>query len=398
MPQRHAARTLPAEPRKTEASISRTDRAIAGALLVGACLLAAACTPPREQAAEAVAGESGEAGALAPLVSLPVAESLATDPVALARPPAAETRLITPRPGSLYEIDAAAEDATLEFDGKDLALRFPDDGRLLFQGLLALAEQGEAPRLRVGSVELDGDMMLGQAMLQTDDYPPLVTGSLASETALEPAAGDGALAPPWRLFFATDREREGFDPSDYRYTARGAPEGLLSFGQLLVALPGSAADGTLVASMDGWSGIPLATDEETEAALIEIEPLWRSAFQDRLRAATAEEVLLFAHGPGLSFEQAAARLARIAAARRFEGTLVLYSWPAEGGDSGNALIGRNLKAVLRTLRSQTAPARLHLLANAALAGAIGPRLGEPTGTGEGSGTLYWDLGRYTKPR
>lgn len=497
-------------------------------------------------------------GALAPVATLPVPESKAADIVALAPPAAAETKVLELAAGETYRIDADPEAVELGFEAKDVVLRFPDEGRLVFPGLVALAETGEAPLLRVGDLELDGDTLLGQAMLQTDQFPPLVTGSaaMAPEAAapktatkpvepggvttierpppgqtlaiessagetyeiafdpteaqlavieddillifedgarvvfrdfmirvaedsaptlrvggtdiggdvivqqaltllqpgaggLETAAGAGpealtrdysgfgaylqearlaesarsetaaasapealfatlnsdALAPSappeghsaalagaglveHAVFYATDRLQEGFAAEDYRFTEKGAPGGILSFGRLVVAAPKIAA-----AQADGgWGSLELDRTADAGFELVRIDPMWRSAFRDRLSAEAGRDVLVLAHGPGLSFAQAAARIVALAQARGFQGSLMLYSWPAEGGDAGNALIGRNLDRVVTTLRTQAPDAAIHLVAHPALAGAVAPFLEPPAGGGGGGQALYWRLG------
>jgi hypothetical protein len=328
------------------------------------------------------------------------------EPIPVVRPAADETVTIAPERDGIYSIEADPEQAAVGFEARNLVLRFPDGGRIVFARMLDLAEADDAPVLRVGDTDIDGDMILGQAMLQTAYYPPLVTGEVTEPLIAGLPPGDPAQAPAEdagvegmleaaapaaerELFYATDRQREGFSAADYRFTAHGAPEGLLSFGTLQVAEPPPGPQPTAPAD---WSAVELVPPGAATRAL-RVDPMWRSGFADRLGAEAGSEILVFAHGPGITFAQAASELAALAGARNFAGTLVLYSWPAEGGDSGNALIGRNLRAVLDTVRTQAPGAVIHLLVHPDLAVAVAPWLDPPTAAkARETAALYWRFG------
>jgi len=152
------------------------------------------------------------------------------------------------------------------------------------------------------------------------------------------------------LFFATDRARndEGL-PQSFYGGGRGDPE----FGRAEVSLPDPVGLG--------------------HAVLRRVDPLAEAGFYARLDRALASraapELLVYVHGAGMGFEEAARRAAGLAVALRFDGLPVLYSWASGGsvvdyiGDTAAAdLSGPRLARFLEALRQRAGARRIHLLA------------------------------------
>lgn len=92
--------------------------------------------------------------------------------------------------------------------------------------------------------------------------------------------------------------------------------------------------------------------------------------RDDLARTRSRDILVFVHGYNSSFEDAAVRVAQIAADMGFDGTAILFAWPSQGALSGyirdqqtarNA--GWHLLRLLRDQLPRANPDRIHVIAH-----------------------------------
>ena len=130
------------------------------------------------------------------------------------------------------------------------------------------------------------------------------------------------------MFYGTDREPTGNTEPRRFY---GSDRGELSFGSVMVSIPKRHAPGALEAPTVSCFGA--GRDPTQHVALLELRPLDRPVWLDRLRAAFESskepEALVYIHGYRRSFEVAARRAAQLAFDLNFPGVPLLYSWPSK---------------------------------------------------------------------
>lgn len=108
------------------------------------------------------------------------------------------------------------------------------------------------------------------------------------------------------------------------------------YGVCRVNVPKKHATGTIEASSDARA------DSHKYFKIINERKLDFDAFQSNLQKNSHREVLVFIHGFNVKFQEAVYRASQIAYDLKFQGPVVLFSWPA-GADSGfinNTLISR----------------------------------------------------------
>ena len=124
--------------------------------------------------------EEGEAA----IVDAPPADA-PPGSVAVNRPAPGQTIEIETLAGQRYVINFDPTEAQVQIDGNDFILVFDDGGRVVFDNLISLAQDGNAPILRVGGTDIGGDVIVGQALALTGQQTTL-------ETAAGPEAGTEA--------------------------------------------------------------------------------------------------------------------------------------------------------------------------------------------------------------
>ncbi len=91
----------------------------------------------------------------------------AEDELRVERPAAGRSLVIDTEPGQRYVIAFDPNEAQVRIEGQNFVLVFPDGARIAFRKYIWLARSGQAPPLRVGDVDLDPDVILGQAVVMS---------------------------------------------------------------------------------------------------------------------------------------------------------------------------------------------------------------------------------------
>ena len=205
----------------------------------------------------------------------------------------------------------------------------------------------------------------------------LVVLLLALELAGCSSTYHAALDRAHRSFlYATDRAPSGEQkPSDFYGPGRGP----MQYGKCTVAIPQRHRVANLEMPVE-------RTRPERYFTLQSLDTLDQQGFFNQLallrRSGTQSTILLFVHGFNICFEEAALRMAQIAADLDFRGVPLLYSWPSQCSirqyreDERNvAATEDNLYRVLTGIAERSAPADICLLAhsmgNRALSAAFG---------------------------
>lgn len=182
----------------------------------------------------------------------------------------------------------------------------------------------------------------------------------------------------WEVFYATNRELEPIPNPDVRarYGNRLAQQP--NYGRAEVTLP-KRRRGVDVPHEPSSSLLPFGSRKEPESNTIdlstidEVQPLSAEDFLDGVRqqvaASRQRDVLLFVHGFNVSFDACVVRAAQIALDMPFNGAVLAYSWPSQGGVQNyaadepiNAASVVPFQEFLTQLRSGLDPeVRIHIL-------------------------------------
>ncbi len=135
----------------------------------------------------------------------------------------------------------------------------------------------------------------------------------------------------WRILFATNRAPTGVEPEGQRTRFGNVVTESPTYGAALVELPGrqrgvspDLADGT--AAVEGQATrVTIPAVQTTSAAA------FSEAVKQQVAASRQRDLLIFVHGFNVSFESALARTAQIALDMPFNGAVVAYAWPTQGG-------------------------------------------------------------------
>ncbi|MGD9861627.1 MAG: alpha/beta hydrolase [Pseudodonghicola sp.] len=203
------------------------------------------------------------------------------------------------------------------------------------------------------------------------------------------------------VYYATDRARSG-SPRAAEYYSGGRGE--LELGRAEVAVPDRPLPGVMPPPMV-WP-LEFGAAPVRHAALLQVAPLAAPDFRARLSGELAQrpapEVLVYIHGYGMGFEQAARRAAQLAYDLAYDGVPLLYSWPSRGSSVGyisdTAAVrpsARRLAMFLADLAAQPGAPTVHLVAegmgNRALADALellAARRGPGTGRGQDAAPAF----------
>lgn len=170
---------------------------------------------------------------------------------------------------------------------------------------------------------------IGEKALATFDP----AGVIRASSDLAAQAATAVAFDPVPVFFVTNRRREPHRPWDERFTGEYA--GDVSYGLVIATIPRRT-------HRVGRVERPLALiGRENPARHVVIgdgELFGRDNFASALgRAVTSapqKELLIFLHGYRVTFEEAARRAAQVASDLRFEGVVMLFSWPSLGSVLG----------------------------------------------------------------
>ncbi len=230
--------------------------------------------------------------------------------------------------------------------------------------LVARASLGQLKTTRrtgtVRAVNRDLDALIETPIRAQESTASL--GALLSETSSLPI---GVQAAP--VFFATNRRPGG--PSATTFS--GEVGDLLSFGLAMVTIPVGAHQIGKLETPKWWK--LYAKDQQESFLLNDVSSLSQTEFETKLdtasQASDSREILIVLHGFNLTFEEAALRAAQFAYDAKFQGIVVLFSWPSQGsvlgysGDEDRALAsGEKLASFLKALENGPWP-KVHLLAH-----------------------------------
>ncbi|MCB1308281.1 MAG: alpha/beta hydrolase [Leptospiraceae bacterium] len=151
-------------------------------------------------------------------------------------------------------------------------------------------------------------------------YPPDV-GQLLNERLQNP------FADSWEMpvYLATNRDGDGRACNDKAFGVELNEQ--MRYGRCPVNVPKKHTVGALD-TIDSPYG-----DPNTYFKFGPIESLEKDAFFSSLANQPGDEILLFVHGFNVKFEEAANRAAQIGYDTKFQGPVVLFTWPAGAEDS-----------------------------------------------------------------
>lgn len=184
----------------------------------------------------------------------------------------------------------------------------------------------------------------------------------ASAARGETIEGHGALA----AFYATDRAPSGIDTPLLYFG--GDRSNKLRTGLALVSIPDGHGIGRMEEPL-------LAPDPRHHLVVTELRRFDHrgeciAAINERLAASPRREVLVVVHGYASIFYDAARRAAQIGHDIGFEGPVVCYSWPAQGGllsylvdEVNGEWTLPHLEEFLYSLRTETQAERICVLAH-----------------------------------
>jgi len=169
------------------------------------------------------------------------------------------------------------------------------------------------------------------------------------------------------VFYATDRE-PSTSPGVYYGTERGS----LAYGIAGVGIPPHHELGRHEApSVFKFEWSP---DERKHITVNEITPLGQEAFvrllEQKINLAPGGKLLVFVHGYNVEFAEALRLLAQFSTDLKFEGPVLLFSWPSQGGVTGYTVDETNaewaqphLVQLLDDLLDDTSAQRIYLVAH-----------------------------------
>jgi esterase/lipase superfamily enzyme len=175
------------------------------------------------------------------------------------------------------------------------------------------------------------------------------------------------------LLYATDRKESGSKEPAKFYTAR---QGQLQYGRAEVTIPHCHKPGVL--ESPSWLKFEFSESSRKHVMLRSVVPHAEADMVRALRAVASKEsgpddVLLFIHGYGVTFDLAARRTAQVAYDIEFPGRVMFYSWPSKGvcsafgyrKDEEMAINTRpNLRYFMGMLAAEVPDhARIHVLAH-----------------------------------
>src|SRR5436190_7891811 len=181
-----------------------------------------------------------------------------------------------------------------------------------------------------------------EADLRNGKAPALVSQAWGRyvDTLAEPAAivdwQDGVST--WEVFFATNRERS-LGSSDERVEFANGIRKDPHFGRAEVTLPrrGRGVDPARAPSINRAMPIsftkPKSPDEVVRFSSVQLQE--REAFlggvNAQLERSRQKDLLVFVHGFNVDFDSAVIRAAQVALDVPFNGAIVAYAWPSQGG-------------------------------------------------------------------
>ena len=209
----------------------------------------------------------------------------------------------------------------------------PQRMRLFFPALLVLSGCGHAPPAQPRLARLYGAEALQKEL-----------GAIFKEPYCDTQTVD--------IIYATNRTPIG-DPSNCDNTAFGIDSTeRMSYGVCTINVPKRHKTG----------GFELAANPRADPhqyyRTISHAPLDENSLLERLRQRPGADILVFVHGFNVKFEEAVLRASQIAYDLKYQGPIILFSWPAgaEEGFLSSALVNRTYESNLANATKTVAPA------------------------------------------
>jgi len=173
------------------------------------------------------------------------------------------------------------------------------------------------------------------APLQVEDDALLRSAVTMTGQVLGGAAGAEVGTKVVPVFFATNRKGDETQPTEKRFS--GDPADTITLGLAQVTIP-VVHKITKVETPAWWNLFADEKDASRYVVLHGVERLASVDFCTKLCRAVTDggrgSVLVFLHGYNVTFEEAARRAAQFSYDIKFEGAVVLFSWPSLGTTVG----------------------------------------------------------------
>ena len=185
------------------------------------------------------------------------------------------------------------------------------------------------------------------------------------------------------VFFVTDRKPTGLTEASNFFGGTLDAGDRLTYGTCEVSIPIDRRIGTLQ-SPSVWR-LEFKPDLRKHVVLLNVTTSSHDEFfaaaSEQIAESSGKQALVFIHGFNVTFESAARRTAQIAYDLKFDGAVILYSWPSAGrvdrysyDEETVQITVPHLIQFLSELRTLTGATTIHLIAhsmgNRALAAAI----------------------------
>jgi esterase/lipase superfamily enzyme len=177
---------------------------------------------------------------------------------------------------------------------------------------------------------------LSAAPAQIEDAALLLKIVTMTGQALGGAAGAEVDAKVIPVFFATNRKGDETQPAEKRFS--GDPADTITLGLAQVTIPVAKHKIGKVETPAWWNLFADDKDASRYVVLHGVERLASADFCTKLSRAVTDggrgSVLVFLHGYNVTFEEAARRAAQFSYDIKFQGAVVLFSWPSLGTTFG----------------------------------------------------------------
>jgi len=134
----------------------------------------------------------------------------------------------------------------------------------------------------------------------------------------------------WKIYFATNRQSDKIGKHKYQFLREDGP---LVNGVCKISIPKTHEKGVVESHTrwQFWSGPdPSRHIIHKEADVLE-EQQYYAQLRETIRKSKQQDLLIFVHGFNVDFEEAATRVAQLAYDLPFNGAVLFYSWPSQGG-------------------------------------------------------------------
>lgn len=149
----------------------------------------------------------------------------------------------------------------------------------------------------------------------------------------------------WEIFFATNRSSMGFDEIEGREHFGNMPQKRPVYGRAEVTLPRRMRGVDAPTQPSRFAQLLGGSQEETapealstiDSAVSISDEEFLAGVRAQVERSRQKDVLIFVHGFNVDFDSSLARAAQIALDMPFNGAVVAYSWPSQGGVQNYAI-------------------------------------------------------------